>query len=166
MKRAFKNSRHILLCIALIIGLLGVAHEGEEHKEPKPATIGIESISLQKINEMYLTDIKPIFQKSCFACHTSQTIYPWYSKIPGAKQLIEHDVTEAKVHLDMEFDFPFKSHATPIEDLKAISDSIAKNEMPPFRFRIMHSEAKMSDEEKSKIQKWILYSQQLLETKK
>lgn len=147
----------------LIFAVFTTAHEGHHkaHHLPEAVTVEVKT-SLEEINEAYLKDIKPIFQKKCFDCHSTQTNFPWYSNIPGVKQLIQSDIDEAQEHLNMEPNFPFKSHASPIEDLKAIEESVQKNEMPPFRYRIMHSDSLLTKEEKEKVQKWVQYGNEKL----
>jgi hypothetical protein len=85
--------------------------------------------------------------------------------VPGAKQLIESDIAEAKEHLDMSADFPFKSHSVPKEDLKAIRDSLIEKTMPPFRYRIMHWSAGLSERERAVVLKWVEESLARLEKK-
>ncbi|MBK9039223.1 MAG: heme-binding domain-containing protein [Bdellovibrionales bacterium] len=62
---------------------------------------------LSRINELYKDKVKPIFQKKCFDCHSQNTQYPLVLQIPGARQLIDGDIEEAKEHLDFTNDFPF-----------------------------------------------------------
>ncbi len=151
------------LCMAIsllsIVASVG-AHENHAHKAevPMPAPTGQESEILAQINSQYLKEVKPIFRKSCFDCHSSSTRYPWYAKLPGAKQLIESDVNESKVHLDLSNDFPFGGHGTPNEDLEAIAEVIKEGSMPPFRYRILHSDSKLSNDEKEAIQNWVKLS--------
>lgn len=148
------------------VSLLAVAHENHHKAHHQQNTVTVKTkTALQEINELYLKDVKPIFQNKCFDCHSSQARLPWYSKIPGAKQLIQSDMDEAKEHLDMETDFPFKSHASPVEDLEAIDKSIQKNEMPPFRYRLMHSESLLTEEEKEKVQQWVQFGKEKLKEK-
>jgi hypothetical protein len=62
---------------------------------------------LRQIDLAYQSSIKPIFEQKCYNCHSNQTNFPWYSIIPGVKQLIENDIAEAKTHLDMSTRFSF-----------------------------------------------------------
>ena len=135
----------VLLCL---ISSMSHGHEGHAHKKP------LNRALLNSINSSYLRDIKPIFQRSCFDCHSSQTQYPWYYKLPGAKQLIDSDIEEARKHLDMDNDFPFVSHATPIEDLQAIKKTTKEASMPPFRYRVLHKNSSLSMEDKKIILDW------------
>lgn len=111
-----------------------------------------------EINKAYLKDVKPIFKKSCFDCHSNTTHYPWYYKIPGIKQLIDRDIIEAKTHFDFSQDYPFISHDSQINDLLALSKSIKEENMPPFEYVLMHNETKISAEEKNIIEAWIKQS--------
>lgn len=152
----------LVLFLAVTLNLSNaVAHQGHHHpgkearaslNETKPS---IDSkVAYQQINESYIKNVKPIFAKKCMDCHSSQTTYPWYYKIPGFKQAIDHDIDEAKHHIDMTQDFPFKSHAAPQEDLEAIIETIRDGSMPPFKYRIFHSGSAPTNEEKETIFKW------------
>lgn len=145
---------------------LALAHEGQSHPSKNehhalPATDDSDEV-LKTINESYIKNVKSLFQKSCFDCHSNQTKYPWYANIPGAKQLIASDVAEANSHLDMSEDFPFKGHGSPFEDLEAIRKAVTENSMPPFRYWILHNGSRLSGEEKRTVLAWVDSSIQLL----
>lgn len=143
--------------ILFLAPFLSSAHEGTR---ARPATIS--EVSATAINELYSKDVKPIFQKKCFDCHSQKTNYPWYHKIPGVKQLIESDIKEGLEHIDFEPGFPFKSHATPSEDLDEILEVIEKNDMPPMSYRIMHPSSKLTEPEKEIIKKWVQAAKETL----
>ena len=142
-------------------------HGGEDHskdvKQPKVVKPNAEiEEKYIRINQEYLKTVKPIFQKSCFDCHGNTTVYPWYYKIPGVKQLIDSDIKESKKHLDFSKDFPFVSHETPIKDLDGIGKSIKNDSMPPFRYLIMHGNKKLTKDEVKQVDKWIKESKEML----
>lgn len=136
---------------------LALAHKGEDHSKQKPTAqpAPADDEALKAINASYMKNVKPIFQKSCFDCHSSSTQYPWYSNLPGAKQLIQKDIAEAKTHLDMSADFPFVSHGTPREDLEAIRDSLRNESMPPLRYRLMHWNSALDEKEQKAVLQWV-----------
>ncbi len=158
------------IILVFFLGLFSTnvsAHNGEHHADPNHAKtkhpVGeSEKEKFARINEKYLIDVKPIFQKSCFDCHSSETRYPWYYKVPGIHHLIDSDIKEAREHIDFGPDFPFKSHAMPLDDLKAIAEDVEGNEMPPLTYRILHKESSLSDKEKEVIKNWVQMSLQLL----
>ncbi len=146
-------------------------HGGEDHSKKKSPKVVHNSIVAdskelevvyKKINTSYLKKIKPIFKTSCFDCHSSQTVFPWYYEIPGIKQLIDSDIKEAKSHLDFSNDYPFISHDSPENDLKSIEKSISEKTMPPTKYLWMHSDAKLSQKEVEEIKKWVKESLEAL----
>lgn len=143
--------------LALFLSLMTLAHEG-----PQSAAPSLTEFQSETINKLYVENVKPIFQQKCFDCHSQQTRYPWYHKIPGIKQLIESDIKEGLQHIDFEPDFPFKSHATPSEDLDEILEVIEKNDMPPVSYRIMHPSSKLTEPEKSVIKRWVQTSKEVI----
>ncbi|MBX3022759.1 MAG: heme-binding domain-containing protein [Bdellovibrionales bacterium] len=146
--------------LLIVITQISFGHEGtvHGHKPKSPAQEKIPEDVLKAINDSYIKDVKPIFQKSCFNCHSSNTTYPWYSSLPLAKQLIKSDLTEAKEHLDMSHDFPFEGHGNPKEDLEAIGKSVKEGSMPPLRYRVMHPGSALSETDRSTVQTWIFQS--------
>jgi hypothetical protein len=117
---------------------------------------------LVRVNEQYLKAVKPIFQKKCFDCHGGTTIYPWYHQIPGVRQLLDHDIREARTDMDMSQDFPFLGKGSPTDYLGTIEDAMSDGSMPPFRYRIIHRDSKLTDGEKQTILQWVHEGQKLL----
>lgn len=155
--------------LALLFPLIVFAHEGEKHEVDDD---GWETISkkvpketLESINALYLKNVKPIFQKKCLDCHGSGNPLPWYSNIPGPKQLILRDIKEAKRHMDMSNDFPFSGHGTPEDDLKALAKTVKEGSMPPFRYKIMHWSSSLSEDNKKAINEWVEDSLKLINPK-
>ncbi len=155
----------IKLHIATIIALYptsGFSHGGEDHIKTPPKEVvkhqRTKSDALkeayQKINDAYLVDIKPIFEKKCFDCHGDLKKSPWYYKVPGIKQMIDYDMKEAKEHIDMRQDFPFISHENPLKDLKSIKEIGEEGGMPPLRYILGHWDARLSEAEKKSIVTW------------
>lgn len=146
------------------------AHGTEVHTQksevPKlePSKEELLKSSYNEINASYIKSVKPIFEAKCFDCHSNTTNFPWYASLPGIKQLIEHDIKEAKSHLDFSDDFPFISHDTPVNDIKALMKTAQEKSMPPLRYRLMHSKSQLTDSEVQTIQKWSKESLERLQT--
>ncbi|RME14556.1 MAG: cytochrome C [Bdellovibrio sp.] len=138
----------------MLFPLFLMAHGDKEYKKGVKTKISEEKISFLK--EEYEKKIKPIFKRACFDCHSRYTVYPWYYKIPIVKQLIDHDIEEAREHLDMSEGFPFKSHeeASLVDIMEEIAEVIEEGEMPLFRYVILHKEARLTDKEKQLIIQW------------
>jgi hypothetical protein len=139
---------------ALIAFIFFTEYGLTQNTEPRPAHDKVfERIEI--VNERYLKNVKPIFVKSCFDCHSNQTRYPWYHSLPLIKQLLDEDTATGKKHLEMSDDFPFEGHGSTEEDLKAIDGSIVKGSMPPFKYLIMHPSSRLTIEEEKTIREWV-----------
>lgn len=152
-----------------------VGHGDEDHRDPKDSQevkvdgSGFEIISsapsaevLKKINDLYQAEVKTIFSNKCLSCHGINIDKPWYYVLPGAKQLIDYDMLEAKKHMDMTNDFPFAGHGTPKDDLDALKRTIRKGSMPPLRYKLLHWNSNITNSEKAIIIKWINESLDIL----
>ena len=155
------------LMFVLFPSTVALAHKGRHHGHEE-TLVDIppkkeEKAAVKIIAETYARNIQPIFRKKCMDCHSSQTQYPWYHRIPGIKQMIDSDIQQGREHLDFTPGFPFKSHASPSEDLTAIRDSIRENSMPPFSYRLLHPGNVLTQDEKKTIVDWAEQSKKTLE---
>jgi len=99
--------------------------------------------------------IEPILRRGCYDCHSGQTRFPWYHKIPGIRGMIDQDIAGARKHVDMDKGFPFGGRHTPQDQLRGIREEIAEGGMPPFSYRLMHWGAKPSDAARDSVFAWI-----------
>jgi len=151
--------------------LPAMAHAEEEHdnSDQPPAAAQItpqdNKAALALINQAYLKDVKPIFQKKCFDCHSRFTVFPWYHAIPGIKHLMDWDIREGSSHLEMSDDFPFKAHSSPLATLYALKTVAQEKSMPPIQYRIGHWDSKLTDKDQQIIVHWTRKSIKILKQK-
>lgn len=167
---SFSSNRSTGILAVLLLSILAShawAHKGMHHPAPKlePSTGVPAGATEQEINTDFQRSVKPIFDSKCMACHGRAPSLPWYSSLPVAKGLIQHDVEEAKEHLDMSAGFPFGGHGSDLEDLEAIRDSVASGEMPPFRYRLLHWDSVLSSAEKDAVLTWVARAEARLRPK-
>ncbi len=166
--------KNLLMLIGILLPLIIFAHGQEEHKEEKRERVEDRSENqmhqeneqsgkmgkmtksdLATVNIDYQSKVKPIFEEKCIDCHGVPKSYPWYYRVPGIKQIMDYDITEAKEHLDMSNDFPFGGHGTPESDLEELRKTVNKDEMPPIQYWIFHPDSRLTDDEKQIIFQWI-----------
>lgn len=165
-----RNSRLDWLIYSVGILLIGISvafgHGDEDHDEQAEAAEETQAVAVDSTQALLRDSIfatiqegfvalKPIFKKGCFDCHSDQTDYPWYYKLPLVKGMIDDDIKTAHKHMDMSDGFPFKGHGSPPNDLAAIREQLTEGEMPPWNYRMMHWSAKPSDVERDSIYAWI-----------
>lgn len=144
----------IFLIVIFLTGELS-AHQGESHGKKEEQEKPVKQNVLNEVDQSYRESIASIFEKKCMDCHGEPKKLPWYYVLPIAKNIIDADMQEANEHLDLRGGFPFKGHGTPLEDLEAIQEVVRKDEMPPFRYKIMHWSSQLTKAEKKVVEEWV-----------
>jgi mono/diheme cytochrome c family protein len=118
--------------------------------------IGIQFIPIERTNPPVQSDIeapanvKAVFKKACYNCHSNETEWVWYTKVAPASFLAVKDVKDGRKHLNFS-EWEVNKEAKHKEE---IWDEIREEQMPPWQYKIFHKEAKLSIEEKDLIRNW------------
>lgn len=88
--------------------------------------------------------LRPIISRACRDCHTDQTQWPWYSRLPLISLLIEHDVKKGREHLNFSTWAANQSHQPTRNQLQEVCDAVSDNAMPPRSYRILHPKSRLS----------------------
>ncbi len=97
--------------------------------------------------------IVEILRISCYDCHSNETYYPWYSSISPISILVARDTKVGRSELNFS-DWEKYSKIKKAGFLDNISSVIAEKEMPMNIYTIIHSNAKLSNEERVILIKW------------
>ena len=98
-------------------------------------------------------DVKNILSKACNDCHTNNTKYPWYSHIQPIAWWLEDHVEEGKKHLN------FSEYASyrlrkQYHKMEEVEETVEDNVMPLESYTYVHTDAKLTKEEKQKLIDW------------
>ncbi|MGA7412028.1 MAG: heme-binding domain-containing protein [Bryobacteraceae bacterium] len=93
--------------------------------------------------------VDAILHRSCADCHSQETRWPWYSRLPIASSVIQEDVQEGRSRLDLSSQAPLS--ASQKEELL---DAIVAGSMPPRNYLRLHPGAKLSKEELKRLEAW------------
>lgn len=121
--------------------------------------IAIQFVPMKKENPSVSADfngpseVKEIFQTSCYDCHSNETIWLWYSKFAPASWLIVHDVNEGREHLNFS-NWQNMSDTDMPKMLENIWKEIDDDEMPLKIYTLMHRDAKLTPDQKKLINNW------------
>lgn len=92
-------------------------------------------------------EIATLIKAACYDCHSHQAKYPWYSNVAPISWMVEHHIEEGREHLNFSkwgsYDTKKANHK-----LEECIEEIEEGEMPMKPYVVMHSEAKMSKEQK------------------
>ena len=120
--------------------------------------IGIQFIPVERTNPPVVSDIdapsdvKNILRKACYDCHSNETNWAWYTKIAPASFLAIKDVNEGRENLNFS---EWGNYTGKTEDIKKeIWEEVREEKMPLWQYRIIHSEAKLTPEEKNLLRNW------------
>ena len=97
--------------------------------------------------------VRAILQRACQDCHSANTIWPWYARVPPISWQIHRHVTEGRAVLDLSRWNDFT------EDERwgfrvAIGAAIQSHRMPPREYVWMHREARLSGDDLELVKAW------------
>jgi mono/diheme cytochrome c family protein len=98
-------------------------------------------------------DVQLIFQKACYDCHSNNTTYPWYSYIQPVAWWLDDHVKEGKKELNFS-EFAGYSIRRKYKKLEEINKEVKEGEMPLSSYTLIHTNAKLTDADKSAIANW------------
>jgi hypothetical protein len=81
---------------------------------------------------------------SCFDCHSNQTSWPWYTSVAPFSWLTQRDVDDGRATLN------FSEWNRP-QEIDEIIGIISEGEMPPWYYGLLHSSARLSDQERQQL---------------
>lgn len=90
---------------------------------------------------------------ACYDCHSSETIWPWYSHVAPVSWLIASDVSGGRHHVNFS-DWPV-DHVSAVRRLGWIYEVLAHHEMPPPQYTLMHPAARLTSEQHQQLLKWL-----------
>lgn len=140
---------NIKTCI-LAVALLPVPVKAQR---PSPL-LRYKPETLADIDKEYRAKVLPVFKKACFDCHSMETDYPWFYRIPKVKEFIDVRIVEAREDVVMKRSFPYTKIHDPLRVLATIKHVVAGDIMPRFEYQIVFWRAFLSPEEKQAILDW------------
>ena len=84
---------------------------------------------------------RQIAQRTCFDCHSNETRWPWYAHVAPVSWYLQRHVTEGRE----KFNF---SEWGRVQKTKEAVEVVAKAEMPPWSYRLAHSDARLNAAER------------------
>jgi heme-binding protein len=137
----------LFLRLLILLGIVLLAAQlipyGRDHTNPR---------TVQEL-EWNSPATRSLAESACFDCHSNLTEWPWYTNVAPISWLTERDVEDGRAELN------FSEWQRPQEaDLQDVIDAIRGNDMPPFQYRAIHADARLSDAEKQDLERGIVTS--------
>ncbi len=106
------------------------------------------------ISEKAPKEVKALLKKSCYDCHSNNTHYYWYDHIAPVSWFVDNHIKEGKEHVN----FSNWANLSSRDKLGVVSEmavNISEDKMPLSSYTSIHSDAKLSSQDKDIILKWL-----------
>lgn len=143
MKKTFR-----WLMFALII-LFGVAQLIRPERSNPPIDQG-------QIVEEHLqipTEIGSILRRSCYDCHSNETVWPWYSAVAPASWLVANDVMNGRKRMNFS-EWGSNKMGKVLSLLEGMCEETSKGEMPLKPYALLHPSTRLSELEVKALCDW------------
>lgn len=141
--------RHGLILIGLL--MLAIASAARSYSRPpmrpESTAAGVDA------NTPVPAPVMSILRRACFDCHSHDTRWPWYSAIPVASWLVEHDVSEGRDRLN----FSRWARYNRFERADLLDKACEKattRDMPLWQYRLLHPEARLTEADIAALCAW------------
>ena len=93
-------------------------------------------------------EVAALVGKACKDCHSNETVWPGYSRIAPASWLVARDVQQGRARLNLS-EWRLLSPEMSRLRIQAMCEEARDGEMPPLQYRLIHSDARLSEAEVS-----------------
>lgn len=108
--------------------------------------------------------IMGVFKNSCYDCHSNDTRYPWYVNIQPMGWIMADHIKTGKANLNFS-EFGTYSKRKQANKLRSLAETVNDGSMPISSYTIMHTDAKLSEENKKLITDWVAKTRDSLSMK-
>ena len=91
-----------------------------------------------------------LLREACYDCHSHETRWRWYSRVAPASWWIASHVKKGRERLDFS-DWPQTRPWEAKAKLESIAAALRDDSMPPSSYRLMHSQARLSLEQRVRL---------------
>jgi len=98
-------------------------------------------------------EIASIIKESCYDCHSNNTKYPWYNRITPVNFWLKGHIKGATEELNFS-EWKHYSAKKKAHKLEEVIEVLENNEMPLSSYTLMHSEAKLTNDETQVLINW------------
>lgn len=134
----------LLVAVFVVIQFFGIERSNPEFDQ------NIDFITMENPP----AEIEKTIRAACYDCHSNETIWPWYSYMAPASWLIEEHVLNGRDNLNLNDwgEYELEDRAYIIEEM---IEEMEDGEMPLPGYDALHPDARLSDEQKEALYKWL-----------
>lgn len=91
---------------------------------------------------------RELVERACYDCHSNETVWPWYTHIVPAGNLMEKDVLDGRTVLNFS---EWEQTCCDLAQIDAMAKTVNTREMPLPYYLILHPEAELSSMERGEL---------------
>jgi hypothetical protein len=139
--------KRALIGLVVLLVLIQLYHPARTN----PAVVPSRSL---QAHVMVPPQVQSILERSCYDCHSSATVWPWYSYVAPVSWLVTDDVNTGRSHINFQDWEAQENPKEAAEHLGLICEETRKSDMPPWQYRIIHRNAVLTPEEIKTVCAW------------
>lgn len=128
-------------------------------KTNPPVNEGMDFLRIKNTPE----PIAKIIRNSCYDCHSNESQYPYYSNIQPFAWLVKNHIDEGRKELNFST-FATYDKRRQAHKLEESAEMLENKEMPLESYLIMHSDAKLTDEQRKQLAQYFKKIQKEIES--
>ncbi len=152
MKKSIRVTFRILLAILIIIQFI----------RPSKNLSGNNS---NDITTKYIVpeNLMHTFKTACYDCHSNHSEYPWYWNIQPVAWFMNNHIQDGKMQLNFS-EFETYAIRRQYKSLDEIANEVKSGDMPLTSYTLIHTDARLSNEQRLDIQNWVAATRKEIET--
>ncbi len=98
-------------------------------------------------------NVQSLLKRSCYDCHSNNTVYPWYSNIQPVAWWLNDHIKDGKRGVNFS-EFGSFTKKRKLKKMKEVAEQVNKGEMPLDSYLWIHTYAKLSKDEVKLLADW------------
>lgn len=98
-------------------------------------------------------EVKAILKRSCYDCHSHETVWPWYASVAPASWVVVEDVLEGRRNLNFST-WDKYTGAKQAKLLREIVKEVEEGAMPLGKYTFLHPGAKLTRSDIAVLRGW------------
>ncbi|HZT60288.1 MAG TPA: heme-binding domain-containing protein [Pyrinomonadaceae bacterium] len=142
--------KKVLKWVVIVLVVLFVAAQFYRPNLSAPPPDPSKSMSA---NTHMTPEVSSILERSCNDCHSSKTVWPWYSQVAPVSWYLKSHVDEGRKELSMSDwgTYPTKKAARKLGEM---CEQVKKGDMPLKSYLLLHPAAKLSGDDIKTLCEW------------
>lgn len=142
MRKLNRQTKWRILIVAVVVfGVLSVIFPIDRTNPPVTGEINAP------------VEVMAILRRSCYDCHSNETVWPWYSYVAPASWLVAKDTRDGRRHMNFS---EWNTYSSKEQNhlRKECGEMVEEGEMPLWFYDALHPEALLLDKDVTTLLSW------------